>query len=54
MMCPVCGSNAPPVNVHGHEQCSRCGRLSEGCCEGAGDVCNDSIKSTKDSATKTD
>ena len=30
-----CGDSNPPVHVHGHTQCGRCGSELEGCCEGA-------------------
>jgi len=34
----ICG-NVGTIQVHGHVQCSRCGVLQEGCCEGSGTSC---------------
>ncbi len=31
--CPLCG--APLLEIRGKAVCSRCGRICEGCCEGA-------------------
>jgi len=33
--CPMCGSAAPPVEVHGHVQCAACGVNIDPCCGGA-------------------
>jgi len=36
--CNICG-HMGIVEVHGHLQCSKCGALSESCCEGTGNIC---------------
>lgn len=33
--CPMCGSTAPAVFVHGHLQCGACGVNIDPCCGGA-------------------
>lgn len=33
--CPMCGSTAAPVEVHGHVQCAACGVNIDPCCGGA-------------------
>lgn len=33
--CPMCGSTAPAVFVHGHLQCGTCGVNIDPCCGGA-------------------
>jgi len=33
--CPMCGSTAAPVEVHGHVQCATCGVNIDPCCGGA-------------------
>ena len=33
--CPMCGSTAEPVYVHGHSQCATCGINIDPCCGGA-------------------
>ncbi|MFM7246712.1 MAG: hypothetical protein ACKO7U_07570 [Actinomycetota bacterium] len=33
--CPMCGSPAPRVEVHGHVQCAACGVNIDPCCGGA-------------------
>ncbi|MGA0121852.1 MAG: hypothetical protein ACO3KD_02435 [Gaiellales bacterium] len=33
--CPMCGSTAQPVEVHGHVQCATCGINIDPCCGGA-------------------
>jgi len=33
--CPMCGSAAEPVEVHGHVQCASCGVNIDPCCGGA-------------------
>ncbi|HET6690071.1 MAG TPA: hypothetical protein VFG74_04315 [Miltoncostaeaceae bacterium] len=35
--CPLCG--APLVFIRAKAVCSRCGRIVEGCCEGAPEGC---------------
>lgn len=31
--CFKCGSHKPPVQVHGHTQCSNCGEILQSCCD---------------------
>ncbi|MCX6392391.1 MAG: hypothetical protein NTX95_07860 [Actinobacteria bacterium] len=33
--CPMCGSTAQPVYVHGHSQCATCKINIDPCCGGA-------------------
>jgi hypothetical protein len=33
--CPMCGSDEPPVWVHGHAQCAACKVNIDPCCGGA-------------------
>lgn len=33
--CPMCGTAAPTVYVHGHSQCASCGVNIDPCCGGA-------------------
>ena len=44
--CMICG-NVGTIQVHGHVQCSRCGVLQEGCCEGSGTSCPPTPSTTK-------
>ncbi len=33
-LCPRCQTNMPPVDVHGHIQCSVCHLVISECCQG--------------------
>ena len=33
-LCPRCQTNMPPVDVHGHLQCSVCHLVISECCQG--------------------
>lgn len=42
-LCPRCRTNMPPVNVHGHTQCTVCHLVIDECCQGE-TACNTTVE----------